>query len=170
MRSEHTKPTGAVAECPGATRRRSSGQKLCEDVGVAIPSLPVVAALVASTSLGLVAPTHVGSLPLATTVSPRVAATNTPVAVSGTGCTSVVDVVETAFLFPGQISTTGQTVTPIAGAWSAVFPMPSAPTYVTATCDGVQSAPVPSAGVTVSRCGADLICWGVIVDAERCDV
>lgn len=58
--------------------------------------------------------------------------------------TSVGDVVETAFLFPGHaISTTGQTVTPdSAGAWSAMFAMPSAPAYVTATCDGVQSASI----------------------------
>ena len=111
---------------------------------MAIPSRAVVAIVFASASLGLVAPTKVGSLPMATSVNPRVAATNTPVTVSGTGCTSVVDVVETAFLFPGHpFSTTGQTVTPDSvGAWSAVFAMPSAPAYVTATCDGVQSVPI----------------------------
>ena len=77
-------------------------------------------------------------------VAPRVAPLASPVTVSGGGCNSNVDVVETAFLpfvQPRTINT--QTAIPDAtGAWSVGFAMPSAPAYVIATCDGVPSAPV----------------------------
>lgn len=92
-------------------------------------------------SVSSIGPAVAGGQPTLTTIVPRVASTAAMVTVSGQGCFSAVDVAETAFMFPGHPkSVDHQTVVPdSSGAWSAVFSMPPAPAYVTATCDGVSS-------------------------------
>jgi hypothetical protein len=95
------------------------------------------------TSFTIIGAVPVVSEPLGMTIAPRVAAAFSTVTVSGAGCSSDVDVVETPFLFgtPPEVVST-QTVTPSAGAWSSTFPMPRAPAFVIATCDGVSSTPI----------------------------
>ena len=95
------------------------------------------------TSFGFVGATPVVSEPLGMNIAPRVAAASSLVNVSGAGCSSEVDVVETPFLFgdPSEV-VSSQTVTPSAGAWSSTFPMPRAPAFVIATCDGDSSFPI----------------------------
>lgn len=94
-------------------------------------------------ALCLVSPVRVDGQPIGVQVSPRVAPTNTNITVSGSGCTSQVHVVATAFLFPGSPTVPLDTlVMPIStGSWTTTFPMPNAPAYVLATCDGMQSSP-----------------------------
>ena len=101
-------------------------------------------ALLIVCSLGSIGPaTAAGGAPRPS-VTPRIASTGTMVTVSGAGCYSTVDVSETAFMAPSHPkSVDHQTVVPDpSGAWSTEFSMPSAPAYVTSTCDGVSSPAV----------------------------
>lgn len=112
---------------------------------MAIRFRAVVTLLFVVTAVDLVGPTTAaGPGPTGVSISPRVAPTFAIVTVSGSGCGSSVDIVETAFLaFAQPKSEITQTVTPgSSGAWSAEFPMPSAPAYVIAKCDGISSTPI----------------------------
>jgi len=112
---------------------------------MAIRYRTVVTLLLVVTSVSVVgSTTAAGPGPTGIDIAPRVAPTLATVSVSGSGCNSNVEVVETAFLaFVVPITGTAQTVTPASsGEWSAVFPMPQAPAYVIATCDGVSSSPI----------------------------
>jgi len=100
----------------------------------------IVTVVAGSTALGgsaIAAPTGI-------VVTPVVASTGASVTVSGGGCTADVHVTATGFLFPGSPSVVAdQTVAPaLDGAWDVTFPMPPAPSYVLAECDGTTSAPV----------------------------
>lgn len=105
--------------------------------------LRVTMAIAGAVSFCMVAPVRVDGQPIDVQVSPRVAPTGASVVVSGSGCTSQVRIVVSAFLFPGPPTTPLDTVvTPSpGGSWSTTFGMPAAPAYVVATCDEVPSSP-----------------------------
>jgi hypothetical protein len=74
----------------------------------------------------------------------RVAASGTPVHLSGSGCASAVHLTVTGFLFPNPPAVlVDTTVAPDpAGDWALDVPMPAMPAFVIAGCDGGDAAPV----------------------------
>lgn len=82
--------------------------------------------------------------PQSLSVQPRGAPVGTPLTISGAGCAGDVAIHVAAFLLPrGAFVVADLVATPDpSGDWTAQLPMPGAPAYVEATCDGVTAIPV----------------------------